>query len=127
MFEVLSVGAGGALGCIIRYLTTKISCELMPGFPWGTLFVNAAAGLAMGMLMGLTAQTDSLSERTRLFVVVGIIGGMSTYSAFSAETFSMLQEHQYLLALGNIFLNTSLSLSMVALGWWLMTSLVEAR
>ncbi|MDR3137150.1 MAG: fluoride efflux transporter CrcB [Coriobacteriales bacterium] len=125
MVEALLVGTGGAVGCIIRYFTTKVSLELMPGFPYGTLFVNAVAGLAIGMLMGLTNQTDVLSERARLFVVVGILGGMSTYSAFSAETFSMLQEQQYLSAAGNILLNTGLSLSMVALGWWLMTRLLE--
>jgi CrcB protein len=127
MIEALLVGLGGAIGCVIRYLVTRISLELMPGFPWGTLLVNATAGLAVGALLGLTGQMDVLSERTRLFVVVGILGGMSTYSTFSAETFSMLQEHQYLLAIGNILLNMGLSLGMVTLGWLLVTALLETR
>lgn len=126
MGELLLVGVGGAIGCCVRYLASKASAGLMPQFPVGTLLVNCLAAFAAGLLLGIAGQTSALSERWKVFLGVGLLGGLSTYSAFSVETFTMLTERHYLAALGNIALNTGLSLVMVALGWWLATSVMTA-
>jgi CrcB protein len=123
MIEVLLVAVGGAIGCALRYLTTKTVTELMPEFPLGTLIVNITAAFVMGILLGLTSQTELLPERIRHFLATGLLGGLSTYAAFSAETFMMLKEHHYLAALSNIVFNTTLSLAMVALGYCLSNTL----
>jgi CrcB protein len=123
--NVLLVALGGAVGCSLRYATTTITERLMPHFPLGTLVVNAVAACAVGLMLGFTQQSDLCSERVRLFVVVGLLGGLSTYSAFSAETFTMLQAQHYLGAAANVALNTGLSLGCVALGWWLATTICK--
>jgi CrcB protein len=117
--ELLLVGTGGAIGCCARYLAARVSVGLMPQFPLGTLFVNCAAALAAGILLGLTGGSAGLVERLRLPLGVGFLGGLSTHSAFSAETFTLLQEGRYVAAAGNVALNTFLPLALVALGWWL--------
>jgi CrcB protein len=124
--ELLLVGVGGAIGCCARYLASKASAELIPQFPVGTLLVNCAAAFAAGLLLGIAGESHAVPERLRVFLGVGVLGGLSTYSTFSVETFTMLTERHYLAALGNIGLNTGLSLLMVGLGWWVATSLVAA-
>ena len=76
----------------------------------------------MGIILGITSSSELLDERLRLFAVVELLGRLSTYSAFSGETFTMMQEYNYLGALLNSALNTGLSLTFVALGWWITTT-----
>ncbi|MDR1150858.1 MAG: fluoride efflux transporter CrcB [Bifidobacteriaceae bacterium] len=126
MGEFLLVGIGGAIGCCARYLASKAAAAMVPQFPLGTLLVNCVAAFAAGFLLGVAGEAHAVSERLRVFLGVGLLGGLSTYSAFSVETFTMLTERHYLAAAGNIGLNTGLSLVMVALGWWAARGLVAA-
>lgn len=89
---------GGALGAGARHLAGLGALRwLGPGFPWGTLFVNLAGGLAIGLLAGWLNRSGG-SEATRLFLAVGVLGGFTTFSAFSLETFLMIERGQLGLA-----------------------------
>jgi CrcB protein len=95
MFNLLIVMIGGAIGAGLRHLVGVAAlARLGPGFPWATLTVNLAGGLAMGVLAGWLVRAGG-SEPTRLFAAVGVLGGFTTFSAFSLETFSMLQRGDY--------------------------------
>ena len=97
---------GGAIGAALRFLLGKAAFhQFGPGFPWGTLAANILGGLAMGLLAGLLARYADGGEGWRLFVGVGILGGFTTFSAFSLETFLMLERGQIGLAAGYALLS----------------------
>jgi CrcB protein len=89
---------GGALGAGLRYQISAAMLRLTgPGFPWGTWSVNLLGGLLMGMLAAfVTRQTNG--EHLRIFLGTGVLGGFTTFSAFSLETFNMLARGQHFLA-----------------------------
>ena len=123
MFNVLLVGAGGFLGCALRYAVTRASEAYMPQFPLGTLVVNAVASLIAGALLALIT-AGNLDERIKLLGSVGFCGGLSTFSAFSAETLVLLQKHDWAGAGVNAALNLGISLTCVAAGYYLTTTLL---
>jgi CrcB protein len=91
MPNLLLVLIGGAFGAGLRYEVGRFSLHAFgPGFPWGTLSVNLAGGLAMGLLAGTLVRTGA-NEPLRLLLAVGVLGGFTTFSAFSLETFNMVQ------------------------------------
>ena len=95
MPSLLIVMFGGALGAGARHLVGSLTlARLGPGFPWGTLSVNLAGGLLMGLLAGWLTRSGG-SEASRLFLAVGVLGGFTTFSAFSLETFLMIERSQY--------------------------------
>ncbi len=83
--------AGGALGSAARYLVGRLAlASLGPNYPWGTLAVNLIGGFLMGLLAGALARSGG-SEHTRLLVGVGVLGGFTTFSAFSLDTALMIE------------------------------------
>ncbi|MEZ5961268.1 MAG: fluoride efflux transporter CrcB [Hyphomonadaceae bacterium] len=91
MMNVLLVAAGGALGALARYGVGVSAARWFGlGFPWGTLAVNIVGGLAMGVL---AARVGPDQESLRLALGVGVLGGFTTFSAFSLETVRLM-EHQ---------------------------------
>lgn len=87
----LLVMAGGAVGSAARYGVGMLALRsLGPGYPWGTLAVNLIGGFAMGLLAGLLARGGG-SEQTRLLVGVGLLGGFTTFSAFSLDSVTMIE------------------------------------
>ncbi len=93
-----SVAAGGAIGVALRYLVAVKALALFgPGFPWGTLFVNIAGSFAMGLVFEFFA--DRITPNTvQLFLMTGILGGFTTFSAYSLEVVSMMGNRDYLTA-----------------------------
>lgn len=88
---------GGALGALARYLTGVVALRVMgPGFPWGTLAVNVLGAFAMGMLVVALAQKDA--TRLAPFLMTGVLGGFTTFSAFSLDAVAMMERGQVLLA-----------------------------
>lgn len=90
MFNLVLVMIGGAIGAGARHLVgAAMLARLGPGFPWWTLAVNLAGGLAMGVLAGLL--TRGGGESARLLLGVGVLGGFTTFSAFGLETLLMIE------------------------------------
>lgn len=100
MPPLLLVMMGGAIGAGFRYIVGAIVLrQLGPGFPWGTWIINLLGSLLMGVLAGVLVRQSAGGEPLRLFVGVGILGGFTTFSAFSLETFTMLQRGDHSMAL----------------------------
>ena len=102
MTRFLLVASGGALGAMARYGLGLVVGRLAPGstWPWATLTANAAGGLLMGLLAGwLALKAGAQQESIRLFAAVGVLGGFTTFSAFSLETALMIERRELGLAL----------------------------
>ena len=94
MSASLLVAAGGAVGAVLRYqLGRAIAQVSAPGtaFPWGSRTANVLGSLAMGFLMGWLARNGSENEGMRLLLGVGLLGGFTTFSAFSLELMELIE------------------------------------
>ncbi len=82
---------------MLRYLASALALRTLgPNWPWGTLFVNVTGGLAMGLLIGwLAARTGGEWRDLRLFLGIGVLGGFTTFSAFSLETALMIERREW--------------------------------
>jgi len=99
MPPLLLVMAGGAIGAGFRYHIGYVALrQLGPALPFGTWIVNLLGGLLMGVLAGVVARAPIEGEPLRLFLGVGVLGGFTTFSAFSLETFNMLARGDYTMA-----------------------------
>lgn len=119
MTRFLLVAFGGALGSMARYGVSVAVSRMVPGMglPWGTLTVNVVGGLAMGLLMGwLALRGGGHQESVRVFAAVGILGGFTTFSAFSLETVLMLERKQFGLAAAYIALSVVLACGALFIG-----------
>lgn len=115
MTRFLIVAAGGALGAMARYGLGR----LLPaaGWPWPTLIANVAGGLLMGLLAGwLAFRAGAHGETIRLFAAVGVLGGFTTFSAFSLETALMIERREFALAGGYVAASVVLSIAALFLG-----------
>ena len=118
--EWFAVGAGAALGAWIRWgLGIALNASILP---LGTLVANLGGGLLMGVALAYFVATPTQNE-LRLFVMTGFLGGLTTFSAFSAEAFNLLHKQQYAWASAHILSHVLGSLLMTALGFWLVNSL----
>jgi len=116
----LAVGAGAALGAWIRWgLGNAFNASMLP---LGTLIVNLGGGLLMGLALAYFVTTPTQNEM-RLFVMTGFLGGLTTFSAFSAEAFNLLNKQEYAWASAHILSHVLGSLLMTAIGFWLVNIL----
>jgi CrcB protein len=114
----LWVALGGALGSVARYAVSLGAVRwLGAGFPWGTLFVNVAGSFAIGLLAALVTADGrpALGGDARAFVMIGILGGFTTFSSFSLETLNLARSG----ALGAAAANVGFSLLLCLAGVWL--------
>jgi len=112
---------GGAIGAGLRFLLGRWTFhQFGPGFPWGTLTANIVGGLAMGVLAGLLARFGSGGEGWRLFLGVGILGGFTTFSAFSLETANLIGRGATGLAAGYALVSVVASVTALFAGLWLV-------
>ena len=121
MPHLFLVMAGGAIGAGLRFLLGRYTLHHFgPGFPWGTLTANIVGGLAMGVLVGLLARFGSGGEGWRLFIGVGILGGFTTFSAFSLEATNMIERGALGLAAGYALISVIASIAALFAGLWLV-------
>lgn len=93
------VALGGAAGAVARYVAAGLVHRVVPPtFPWGTFVVNVAGSFVFGVLAGLMEQGFLTSSPARLFVLVGVIGGFTTFSTFTFETFMLIRDGEFLRA-----------------------------
>jgi fluoride exporter len=96
--NVLLVGLGGGIGSIARYLCQKWFADNYPhAFPWGTFAVNIAGCLAIGFFWGLAFKSFAANESWKLFLMTGLCGGFTTFSAFTLEGIGLIKEQKLLL------------------------------
>jgi CrcB protein len=115
----LWVALGGALGSVARYGCSGLAVRwLGPQFPWGTLFVNVSGSLAIGVLAALATGGRSLVEGdVRAFLIVGVLGGFTTFSSFSLDTLNLARAGQLGAASANVALSVVVCLVAVWLGF----------
>jgi fluoride exporter len=124
MFNYLLVALGSAAGGITRYWASGvIANRIGQSFPWDTLIVNATGSFIIGFLATLNSPEGHwlLSPNARNLLMFGFCGGYTTFSSFSLQTMSLLQEREWLYAFGNVVL----SLVVCLISVWLGHSLAE--
>lgn len=97
--NLLAIGAGATLGAWSRWGLGLAFNAILPNFPLGTLVANLIGGLLMGMTMGLIGIGSLDSASLRLFVTTGFLGGLTTFSAFTGESLSLMHKQEYVLAM----------------------------
>jgi CrcB protein len=123
--EALLVALGGALGSVLRWAVAigVARATREPQFPWGTLVVNLAGSLLIGVLLGLATDRGALATPARLFLVTGLLGGFTTFSAFSWEALALLRAGHTGAAGGYVASSVLGGLLAAAAGWLLATKL----
>ena len=128
MERFLLICVGGAIGTGLRYLTAVAAVRWFgPELPYGTLIVNLAGSFMIGFVQQMSADTVLVPEDARLFLTTGIMGGFTTYSAFSYETVRLLQVGAWLYAALNVVVTTGACLALCALGMTLARAVFSAR
>ncbi len=107
MGNLAMVALGGAFGSVLRYL---LSVWLNSAFPYGTLAVNIVGCFAMGLLAGYGAFMGALPEPWRIFLMVGVLGGFTTFSAFSLDVLTLVERGQVAQAAAYVLLSVGVSL-----------------
>lgn len=115
MTSFLSVAAGGAIGASGRYLTNVAMMRLAgPGFPWGTVAANLLGSFMMGVLVVVLAHKGGM--RYAPFLMTGVLGGYTTFSAFSLDAYTLYERGAYLQAGGYVFGSVALGLAGLVAG-----------
>ena len=119
LWPALLVGTGGFLGSVFRYALSGLVHRLAPfaAFPYGTLAVNVTGCLAIGVLCGLTESRQIVGPDLRLFLLLGLLGGFTTFSTFGYETMALLRDSEQLRAATNVLMHVFAGLSAVWLGY----------
>jgi len=117
MTQVLAIAAGGAIGALLRYWTSlAVHSRLGAGFPYGTLAVNILGSLLMGFLYIWLIERMAAGPALRAFLLIGVLGAFTTFSAFSMETLNLIEGGQAGKALLNIAVSITLCIAAAALG-----------
>lgn len=118
MKSALIVGLGGFFGCIARHLTTVLFARLFGQtvFPYATLVVNVVGCLLIGLLGGLAGSARPVSPETGLFLIVGLLGGFTTYSTFAYQTVALARDGLMVSAVLNVSAHLVVGLAAVSLG-----------
>ncbi len=121
MAHLLLVALGGAIGAGLRHLAGMAAMRLFgTGFPWGTLFVNAFGSLAMGILIAVLARRSATPSEVRLFLATGLLGGFTTFSAFSLDVAVLWERGEATAAFGYIAASVFVSILALFAGMWLI-------
>jgi len=112
---------GGAIGAGFRYHVGRVALQQMgPAFPWGTLIVNLVGGLLMGILAAVVTADGPVDRPMWLLLGAGVLGGFTTFSAFSLDIFAMLQRDELGLAAAYVTASVAGSVMMLVVGFWMV-------
>ena len=117
------VAAGAVLGAWLRWLLALVLNQASPWLPAGTLVANVGGGLMIGAALAWLGSRPELDPAWRLFIVTGFLGGLTTFSTFSAESLAFLQRGEVGLALTHTLVHVAGSLAAAALGFRLVTGM----
>jgi fluoride exporter len=124
MYHLVLVAVGGGIGASIRHLVNMASLKLLgPNFPWGTMLINISGSLAMGIFIELLARRFQGSNELRLFVATGILGGFTTFSAFSLDFAALWERGDTGQAFAYAAVSVIVSLVALFAGLWAVRSL----
>jgi fluoride exporter len=119
VIPVFAISIGAALGALLRWrlgLTLNASAVSTPLLPWGTLTANLIGGYLVGVCVAIFQTLPELDPVWRLAIITGFLGGLTTFSSFSAEVVTLLMQEKYALALGTAVLHVGGSLALTVLG-----------
>lgn len=117
MKQILAIAAGGSIGAVLRYgVANAVHMFTSRNFPYGTLLINVSGSLIMGLLYVLLVERLALSPEWRAAILIGMLGGYTTFSSFSIETLLLFEQGEQFKAMMNVLLSVSLCLLAVWLG-----------
>ncbi len=117
MRQLLAIAAGGAVGALLRYwVSTGTHAVLGRGFPYGTFTVNVLGSLMMGFLYVWLLDRIVTGPVVRAFLLIGLLGGFTTFSTFSIESLNLIEAGQLLKALVNVLLSMTVCITAAGLG-----------
>jgi fluoride exporter len=120
MLNILLVALGGAIGAATRHLVNIGSLRLVgPSFPWGTMAINIVGSLIMGLFVGWLARRSGTPDGLRLFIATGILGGFTTFSAFSLDFAVLWERGAALQAFSYALASVAGSILALFVGLWL--------
>ena len=125
-YSVLAVGIGAALGAWLRWWLGIALNPVFPTLPFGTLVANLLGGYLVGVAVAFFSEHAGLPPEARLFVITGFMGGLTTFSTFSAESVTLISRSEYFWAFAHSAVHLGGSLVMTALGM-LTVSLLKAN
>lgn len=124
MSQLVAIMIGGAVGCVIRWFFGIKLNSLFPSLPPGTLVVNLLGAFIIGAAMAFFMRHPQMDPAWKLLIVTGLCGGLTTFSTFSVEVFTLLQAGNILWAFTSVMVHVMGSLIMTAAGFYLLTLLI---
>ena len=124
IISAIMVGSGGFIGAILRYVMSGLvqSASPMSSFPWGTLAVNLLGCLLIGVVAGLVDARQLFTPELRLFMLIGVLGGFTTFSTFGYEAFAMLKDAEYFRAAAYVSVQAVVGIGLVWAGYVISVS-----
>ena len=121
ILTVAAIALGGAIGAVTRYLLAlRAYAALGLGLPYGTLTVNLLGALLIGIVAGLVEERGALGPQARAFLTIGLLGGMTTFSTFTYETWELMRDGEAAGALVNVTVSVLGALALFAAGHYVV-------
>jgi CrcB protein len=127
-FTYMLVALGGAIGSVARAWISVMTVRLIgAGFPWGTMVVNIAGSAVIGIIAAtaLSSARTMVTQELRIFLMVGLCGGFTTFSSFSLQTFELLREGRVVAAFANVVISVLVCVSAAAAAYLGTAALFE--
>ena len=125
--NIFFVACGGAIGACLRYGLGLWLSKPQLLFPWATWSVNVLGCLLAGIFFAFTLKYPVLQQETRLFIMVGVLGGFTTFSSFGLETFQLLRNEQIIIALVYALSSLIVGVIFLAIGFYIFQYLLNVK